>query len=843
MAGRGPQTVLNRAECAQTLTKGGRTRVWMIGNDKIWFLRGGLFAKYVVSLVGLVVFVLAVNGAMETWISYRATRTTLTDALSEKADATARRIEQSISELERQISWVTRASVVTIEQRRADYAQLLNQVPAVSQIFWLNGNGREQLRLTRATVSVSSGADFSRDIRFTETVARGVSFAPAYFKEQHPFMSIAVAHSGFNAGATVAEVDLGFLADFLGDAQVGKAAYAYVGDQRGQVLASSTKGPEVAKDLSKLPQVAALIAPATRELTSGNDAAGQAVLAASTALPKLGWFVVFEQPSAQALAPIRDQLVRIALLIGLGLVVAILAGTLLARRMLIPITALRTGARKLGAGDFSNRIDVRTKDELEELADQFNSMAGQLHETYSGLETKVEERTRDLAQSINELKVLEEVGRAVSSSLDLNAVLPTVAARALEITRADAVLIYSYDAAQHQFNLVEADGIDKSVEGRHLSIDEETSLLGQAATKGEPIAIADLNLAADHLLRDVAIEAGFHSVLVVPLVDQQGVLGSLVVLRRSAGEFSPNLIGLMRTFAHQSVLAMRNARLFTEVDHKGRELASAHSTVQQQASKLEAQTEELKNWNQSLEERVETQLAENERIRRLERFLAPQVAQLIASSDGHDALLDSHRREVTVVFCDLRGFTAFTEAPEPEEAMHVLREYHAALGELIFRYEGTLDRYAGDGVMILFNAPIQFPDHTKRAVKMAVEMRDTIGLLTQKWRNRGHSLGFGLGIAVGYATLGQIGFEQRLEYAAIGSVTNLASRLCDEAKAGQIVVSRRPFGMLEPSVEAAPLDDLHLKGFNHPVLAMEILRWREEVDNVVDATPAVRRRK
>ena len=816
----------------------------MIGvKDKIWFLREGLFAKYVVSLVGLVVFVLAVNGAMETWISYRATKTTLTDAMSEKAEATSKRIEQSIAELERQISWVTRASVVTLEQRRSDYAQLLNQVSAVSQLSQLNGQGREQLRLSRTAISVGSSIDFSRDGRFTETVSRGVSYQPVYFTNSRPYMSIAVAHSGFNAGVTVAEIDLRFLSDFLGDAQVGRAAFAYVVDPRGQVLASSTKGPEIASDLSALPQVATLMTPNRQASASGTDTEGHPVLTASSTVPKLGWTVFFEQPTAQALAPIRDQLVRVALLIGLGLVVAILAGTLLARRMLIPITALRTGARRLGAGDFSHRIDVHTKDELEELADQFNSMAGQLKETYSGLETKVEERTRDLAQSINELKVLEEVGRAVASSLDLNAVLPTVAARALEITHADAVLIYGYDAAKHQFNLVEANGIDKSVEGQHLSIDEQESLLGQAATRGEPIAIADLNDAADHPLRDVAIEAGFHSVLVVPLVDQQGVLGSLVVLRRSAGEFSPNLIGLMRTFAHQSVLAMRNARLFSEVDHKGRELASAHSTVQQQASKLEAQTEQLKNWNKSLEERVEKQLGEIERIRRLERFLPPQVAQLIASSDGHDSLLDSHRREVTVVFCDLRGFTAFTEATEPEEAMNVLREYHAALGELIFRYEGTLDRYAGDGVMILFNAPIQFPDHAKRAVKMAVEMRDTIGLLTQKWRNRGHSLGFGLGIAVGYATLGQIGFEQRLEYAAIGSVTNLASRLCDEAKAGQIVVSRRAYGMVEQWVEAAPLDDLHLKGFNHPVLAMEILRWREEVDNVVDATPAARRRK
>ena len=811
--------------------------------DKSWFPRGGLFAKYVVALVGLVVFVLAVNGATETWIGYRATKTTLTDAMSEKADATAKRIEQSISELERQISWVTRASISTLEQRRNDYAQLLNQVAPISQLSQLNGQGREQLRLSRTTSSFGSNMDFSRDGRFTETVSRGVSYQPAYFTNSRPFMSIAVAHSGFNAGITVAEIDLRFLSDFLGDAQVGKAAFAYVVDPRGQVLASSTKGPDIAADLSTLPQVASLMTPTGQALASGTDIDGHSVLTAASAVPKLGWTVFFEQPTALALAPIRDQLVRVALLIGLGLAVAILAGTLLARRMLIPITALRTGARRLGAGDFSHRIDVHTKDELEELADQFNSMAGQLKETYSVLETKVEERTRDLAQSINELKVLEEVGRAVASSLDLNAVLPTVAARALEITHADAVLIYGYDAARHQFNLVEANGIDKSAEGQHLSIDEEESLLGQAATKGEPVAIPDLNLAADHLLRDVAIEAGFHSVLVVPLVDLQGVLGSLVVLRRAVGEFSPNLIGLMRTFAHQSVLAMRNARLFTEVDHKGRELASAHSTVQQQASKLEAQTEQLKNWNKSLEERVETQLAEIERIRRLERFLAPQVAQLIASSDGHDSLLDSHRREVTVVFCDLRGFTAFTEATEPEEAMNVLREYHAALGELIFRYEGTLDRYAGDGVMILFNAPIQFQDHTKRAVKMACEMRDTIGLLTQKWRNRGHSLGFGLGIAVGYATLGQIGFEQRLEYAAIGSVTNLASRLCDEAKANQIVVSRRAYGMVEQWVEAAPLDDLHLKGFNHPVLAMEILRWREEVDNVVDATPAARRRK
>ncbi|WP_315701959.1 MULTISPECIES: adenylate/guanylate cyclase domain-containing protein [unclassified Bradyrhizobium] len=807
------------------------------------FSKQGLFAKYVVALVGLVVFVLAVNGVTETWISYRAIKARLVGAMSEKADAAAIRIEQALSDLQRQVSWVTRASATKLEDRQADYMQLLTQVPAVTQLYQINGEGREQLRVSRTAILKSAGTDFSRDPRFTETVTRGMSFSSITFQGTQPVMSVAVAHSGFNAGVTVADIDLGFLEDFVTDARVGKVAVAYVVDPRGRVLASSTNGPAVGQDVAKLQQVAAAIGPRGHPVASGADADGRAVLTAASVLPKLGWVVLFEQPTMVALAPVRDQLLRGALLIGLGLVVATLAGTVLARRMLVPVTALRAGARRLGAGDFSHRIEVHTRDELEELAEQFNGMAAQLAESYSELEAKVEERTRELAQSINELKVLEEVGREVASSLDVNAVLPTIASRALEITHADAILIYSYDAAKRQFELVEATGIDEVQWAEHPVLAEDDALLGDAVRSGEPIAIADLATGPDLPLRDVALAAGFHAVLFTPLVEQQGVVGALVVLRRVAGPFAPNLIGLVRTFAHQAVLAMRNARLFSEVDQKGRELALAHAKVQEQAAKLQEQTAQLREWNRSLEERVEKQLGEIERIRRLERFLAPQVAQIIASSDGHHALLESHRREVTVVFCDLRGFTAFTETTEPEEAMDVLRDYHAALGQLIFRYEGTLDRYAGDGVMILFNAPIPFEDHTKRAVRMAVEMRDEIGRLTERWRNRGHSLGFGVGIALGYATLGQVGFEHRLEYAAIGSVTNLASRLCDEAKAGQIIASRRVYGMVEPWVEAVPIDDLQLKGFNHPVLAMEILRWRNEVENVIDVSAAATARR
>src|SRR5258708_11249568 len=244
------------------------------------------------------------------------------------------------------------------------------RVPLVS------GQGRERLRLSRTTVSSYSGADYLRDARFTETVTRGVSFSPIDFEGTLPFMSISVAHSGFNAGVTIAEIDLRFLSDFLGDAQVGKATFAYVVDARGQVIAGSSKGPEVAKDLARLPQVAAQTATVSRALEQGTGADGNSVLSASTAVPKLGWIVFFEQPTAQALAPIRDQILRCALLIGIGLMVAILAGTLLARRMLIPITALPAGRRRLGGRDFRHRVDGHTHDEMGELAAQFNSMAG-----------------------------------------------------------------------------------------------------------------------------------------------------------------------------------------------------------------------------------------------------------------------------------------------------------------------------------------------------------------------------------------------------------------------------------------------------------------------------------
>ncbi len=256
-------------------------------------------------------------------------------------------------------------------------------------------------------------------------------------------------------------------------------------------------------------------------------------------------------------------------------------------------------------------------------------------------------------------------------------------------------------------------------------------------------------------------------------------------------------------------------------------IKALHDTVQEQASRLEVQSAQLVEWNQTLEQRVAEQLEELERVGRLKRFFSPQLAELIVSS-GDERLLESHRREITVVFCDLRGFTAFSETAEPEEVMRVLRDYHAAMGELIFQHEGTLERFAGDGLMVFFNDPLPCADPAERAVRMALAMREQVAELTGTWRKRGHQLDFGVGIALGYATLGKIGFQGRFDYAAIGPVTNLASRLCDEARGGQILVSQRVYAAVEEFVEAEPVGDFPLKGILKPGPIFSVLGPKKE---------------
>jgi adenylate cyclase len=245
---------------------------------------------------------------------------------------------------------------------------------------------------------------------------------------------------------------------------------------------------------------------------------------------------------------------------------------------------------------------------------------------------------------------------------------------------------------------------------------------------------------------------------------------------------------------------------------------------------VQAQAAELATWNRTLEHRVAEQVAEIERIGRLKRFLSPQIAQLVSSGD--ERVLESHRREVTVVFCDLRDFTAFAETAEPEEVIAVLRDYHGALGALIDTFEGTVERFAGDGIMVLFNDPLPCEAPWTRAVQMAVAMRDEVAKLAASWRTHGHDLGFGIGIAHGFATLGCIGFEGRFQYSATGTVANLASRLCDQARNGQILIDAKVHAEVEPLVELESVGELELKGFRRPVKAFNVRGLRKALDKL-----------
>jgi adenylate cyclase len=294
----------------------------------------------------------------------------------------------------------------------------------------------------------------------------------------------------------------------------------------------------------------------------------------------------------------------------------------------------------------------------------------------------------------------------------------------------------------------------------------------------------------------------------VPILRQGEPIGVLVLVQSEVRPFTDKQIGLATTFADQAAIAIENARLLKE--------------LRERTDQVEAQSQEVAKLNQQLEQRVADQVSEIERMSRLRRFLPPQVADLIVAA-GAEKQLEGHRREVTALFCDLRGFTGFSESSDPEDVMALLHEYHAAIGGIINKYGGTLERYAGDGVMVVFNDPIPVDNPALQAVRMAIDMRAAIGELIEKWRKLGHDIGFGIGIAHGFATLGTIGFEGRFDYAAIGTVSNVASRLCDEAKPGQILISPRVLMAVEQNVTVESVGDFALKGIRRPLAAHNVI--------------------
>ena len=560
-------------------------------------LRRPLFQKYFAVLFAAVALPLLASGASEAWFGAHDQRQTLDSRLRAEADVAAARIQGFLDGIPAQMNWTVQApwGEGLDDRHRIDMFRLMRQTPAIVDAVLVDGDGKERLRVSRTDPDVEmSRVDHSADPAFLGARAQHLWWGPVTLhRGSEPFMTVAVAGLRPGAGVTIAEINLKLIWDVISAIHIGETGIAFVLDRSGELVAHPDislvlrgKDNPAAAPLRAL-QVAA--AESGGGLVGGADTEGRSVSAAAKRIEGPDWTAIVALPAAEAYQPIRAALWRTAFLLLAAVAFAAALAYWLARRMIGPIKALEDGASHIGAGEFDHRIEMDTGDELERLAQRFNTMADE------------------------------------------------------------------------------------------LALSQERS----------------------------------------------------------------------------------------------------------------------------------------ERIARLKRFLSPQIAELV-ESPGQERLLNSHRAVVTVIFCDLRGFTSFSGHAEPEEVMGLLAEYHRALGEIIVKNAATLTCYMGDGVMLLLNAPIPRRDPAAVAARMAVDMQQAVQDIIRQWRVRGHAIGFGIGIATGEATVGRIGYEGRIDYTAIGPVVNLASRLCSSAVDGQVIVDDATASALGETLPVEPLGQRSIRGFEKP---------------------------